>query len=77
MRYTESRLTPYAAVLLSELDQGTVEWVANFDGTLEEPTLMPARLPNLLLNGGSGIAVGMSTTFRRTICANLPTRWCT
>ena len=61
MRYTESRLTPYAAVLLAELDQGTVEWTPNFDGTLEEPTLMPARLPNLLLNGGSGIAVGMAT----------------
>jgi topoisomerase-4 subunit A len=61
MRYTESRLMPYAAVLLSELDQGTVNWTPNFDGTLEEPTLMPARLPNLLLNGGSGIAVGMST----------------
>jgi len=61
MRYTESRLMPYAAVLLSELDQGTVDWTPNFDGTLEEPVLMPARLPNLLLNGGSGIAVGMST----------------
>jgi topoisomerase-4 subunit A len=61
MRYTESRLTPYAAVLLAELDQGTVDWTPNFDGTLEEPTLMPARLPNLLLNGGSGIAVGMAT----------------
>ena len=61
MRYTESRLTPYAAVLLSELDQGTVDWTPNFDGTLEEPSLMPARLPNILLNGGSGIAVGMST----------------
>jgi len=61
MRYTESRLAPYAAVLLSELDQGTVDWAPNFDGTLEEPSLMPARLPNLLLNGGSGIAVGMAT----------------
>jgi topoisomerase-4 subunit A len=61
MRYTESRLTPYAAVLLAELDQGTVDWTPNFDGTLEEPMLMPARLPNLLLNGGSGIAVGMAT----------------
>jgi topoisomerase-4 subunit A len=61
MRYTESRLTPYAAVLLAELDQGTVDWTPNFDGTLEEPKLMPARLPNLLLNGGSGIAVGMAT----------------
>ncbi|HET8551859.1 MAG TPA: DNA topoisomerase IV subunit A [Gammaproteobacteria bacterium] len=61
MRYTESRLTPYAAVLLSELGQGTVDWQPNFDGTLEEPRLLPARLPNLLLNGVSGIAVGMAT----------------
>lgn len=61
MRYTESRLTAYAKALLQELDQGTVTWVANFDGTLEEPKQLPARLPNILLNGGSGIAVGMST----------------
>ena len=61
MRYTESRLTPYARVLLSELGQGTVEWVPNFDGTLKEPALLPARLPNVLLNGGMGIAVGMAT----------------
>ena len=61
MRYTEARLTRYAQVLLSELDQGTVDWAPNFDGTLREPTLLPARLPNLLLNGTSGIAVGMST----------------
>ncbi len=61
MRYTEARLTPYAATLLDELDQGTVEWVPNFDGTLQEPVLLPAQLPNLLLNGTSGIAVGMST----------------
>jgi len=61
MRYTEARLTPYAATLLSELDQGTVEWSPNFDGTLQEPVLLPAQLPNLLLNGTSGIAVGMST----------------
>ncbi len=61
MRYTEARLTPYAATLLDELAHGTVEWVPNFDGTLEEPTLLPAQLPNLLLNGASGIAVGMST----------------
>jgi topoisomerase-4 subunit A len=60
-RYTESRLTPYAQLLLSELDQGTVEWQVNFDGTREEPTLLPARVPNLLLNGTSGIAVGMAT----------------
>jgi len=61
MRYTESRLAPYARVLLRELGQGTVDWVPNFDGTLEEPRLLPARLPNLLLNGAMGIAVGMST----------------
>lgn len=61
MRYTEARLRPYAAVLLAELEQGTVDWIPNFDGTLEEPVLLPAQLPNLLLNGASGIAVGMST----------------
>ena len=61
MRYTESRLAPYTNSLLSELAQGTVEWVDNFDGTLQEPSLLPARLPNLLLNGVTGIAVGMST----------------
>jgi topoisomerase-4 subunit A len=61
MRYTESRLTPFAQVLLSELEQGTVQWVPNFDGTLEEPKIMPARLPHVLLNGTTGIAVGMAT----------------
>ncbi len=61
MRYTEARLTPYAQVLLSELGQGTVEWQPNFDGTLEEPRALPARLPNILLNGATGIAVGMAT----------------
>lgn len=61
MRYTESRLTPYAQTLLEELEQGTVEWKPNFDGTLEEPVLLPARLPNVLLNGTMGIAVGMAT----------------
>ena len=61
MRYTEARLTRYAHVLLSELEQGTVDWQPNFDGTLSEPKLLPAQLPNLLLNGTSGIAVGMST----------------
>ncbi|MFB1487594.1 MULTISPECIES: DNA topoisomerase IV subunit A [unclassified Thiocapsa] len=61
MRYTESRLTPYADLLLAEVDQGTVDWQPNFDGTLEEPKLLPARLPNLLLNGATGIAVGMAT----------------
>ena len=61
MRYTEARLTPYAQVLLSELGQGTVEWLPNFDGTLQEPAMLPARLPNVLLNGATGIAVGMAT----------------
>jgi len=61
MRYTESRLRGYADVLLGELGQGTVDWKPNFDGTLEEPEILPARLPNVLLNGGSGIAVGMAT----------------
>ena len=61
MRYTESRLQKYAEVLLSELGQGTVDWRPNFDGTLEEPEVLPARMPNVLLNGGSGIAVGMAT----------------
>ena len=61
MRYTESRLSAYAKTLLSELGQGTVSWKPNFDGTLSEPEILPARLPNILLNGGSGIAVGMST----------------
>ncbi len=61
MRYTESRLTAYSQVLLSELGQGTVDWEPNFDGTLEEPSVLPARLPNLLLNGTAGIAVGMAT----------------
>ena len=61
MRYTESRLTRYSEVLLNELGMGTVEWQPNFDGTLKEPVLLPARLPNILLNGGSGIAVGMAT----------------
>ncbi|MCA1714543.1 MAG: DNA topoisomerase IV subunit A [Gammaproteobacteria bacterium] len=61
MRYTESKLTPIAEVLLGELAQGTVDWDPNFDGTLQEPTWMPARLPHLLLNGTTGIAVGMAT----------------
>ncbi len=61
MRYTESRLAPYSDTLLGELAQGTVEWTDNFDGTMKEPVLLPARLPNLLLNGVTGIAVGMST----------------
>ena len=61
MRYTESRLTRYADILLAELGQGTVDWQPNFDGTLDEPVVLPARVPNLLLNGTTGIAVGMAT----------------
>lgn len=61
MRYTEARLSNYAESLLGELQQGTVEWIDNFDGTLKEPSLLPARLPNILLNGATGIAVGMAS----------------
>lgn len=61
MRYTEARLSRYSEVLLAELGQGTVDWVPNFDGTLDEPATLPARLPNILLNGTTGIAVGMAT----------------
>ncbi|MCP4983122.1 MAG: DNA topoisomerase IV subunit A [Gammaproteobacteria bacterium] len=61
MRYTESRLSGIARLLLQELGQGTVDWIANFDGTMQEPSLLPARLPHILLNGTTGIAVGMAT----------------
>ncbi|MEX0451254.1 DNA topoisomerase IV subunit A [Spiribacter sp. 218] len=61
MRYTEARLAPYSRLLLEELGQGTVEWQPNFDGSLDEPVTLPARVPNVLLNGGTGIAVGMAT----------------
>jgi len=61
MRYTEARLTPIAGLMLRELGEGTVDWLPNFDGTMEEPMVLPARLPFVLLNGSSGIAVGMST----------------
>ncbi|WP_049622081.1 DNA topoisomerase IV subunit A [Frateuria defendens] len=61
MRYTESKLNPIADVLLGELAHGTVDWVPNFDGTLEEPSWLPSRLPHVLLNGSMGIAVGMAT----------------
>src|SRR3954466_11283641 len=60
-RYTEARLTKFAEVLLAEIDMGTVDFIQNYDGTREEPTILPARLPMLLLNGASGIAVGMAT----------------
>ncbi len=61
MRYTEARLSAFAQILLAELGQGTVDWTPNFDGTLDEPVLLPARLPHVLLNGATGIAVGMAT----------------
>ena len=61
MRYTEARLSGYADVFLSELSMGTVDWTPNFDGTLSEPRMLPARLPNVILNGATGIAVGMAT----------------
>jgi topoisomerase-4 subunit A len=61
MRYTESKLAPYAELLLSELGQGTVEWQPNFDGTMDEPKVLPSRVPSILLNGTTGIAVGMAT----------------
>ncbi|GAB2198810.1 DNA topoisomerase IV subunit A [Sessilibacter sp. MAH4] len=61
MRYTEARLAKYAEALLAEAGQGTVEWLPNFDGTLEEPKVLPAQVPNVLLNGTTGIAVGMAT----------------
>ena len=61
MRYTEARLTPIAELLLSEIDHGTVDFVPNYDGAFEEPQLLPARLPMVLLNGASGIAVGLAT----------------
>ena len=61
MRYTESRLTPIAELLLTELGQGTVDWTPNFDGTLKEPSWLPSRVPHVLLNGSTGIAVGMAT----------------
>jgi len=61
MRYTESRLTAFSDLLLSELEQGTVDWQPNFDGTMDEPVMLPARVPHVLLNGTTGIAVGMAT----------------
>ena len=61
MRYTESKLSPFSELLLSELGQGTVAWQPNFDGTLDEPQVMPSKVPTVLLNGTTGIAVGMAT----------------
>ena len=61
MLYTEAKLSSYTKLLLAELGQGTVDWKLNFDGTLNEPVHLPSKLPNLILNGVTGIAVGMST----------------
>ena len=66
MRYTEARLTPFAELLLSELGQGTADWNPNFDGTMDEPAVLPSRVPHVLLNGASGIAVGMATDIPHT-----------
>ena len=76
MRYTESRLTGYADALLGELGQGTVDWTPNFDGTMDEPSVLPAQVPNVLLNGTTGIAVGMATdipphNFREVVTATI------
>ena len=61
MRYTESKLTKYSELLLQDLKNGTSDWISNFDGTLDEPKFLPSQIPNILINGSSGIAVGMST----------------
>ncbi len=68
-RYTESRLARIANALLSDIDKDTVDFVPTFDESRDEPTVLPARYPNLLVNGSGGIAVGMATNIRRTICA--------
>ena len=67
MRYTESKLTKYSDLLLQDLKNGTVEWIDNFDGSLKEPKFLSSLLPNILVNGSSGIAVGMSLTFHHII----------
>ena len=72
MRYTEARLTPIAKLLLDEINLGTVDFQPNYDGSTEEPKLLPGRLPFVLLNGASGIAVGMATEIPPTICARSP-----
>jgi len=72
MRYTEAKLTAYADVLLGELGQGTVDWGNNFDGTLQEPLVLPSRVPNVLLNGATGIAWVWLPIFRLITCV----KWC-
>ena len=61
MRYTEARMTPLAVEMLADLDKDTVDWIPNYDGTRNEPTVLPGRFPNLICNGSTGIAVGMAT----------------
>lgn len=68
MRYTESRLSKYSELLLSELGQGTADWVPNFDGTLQEPKMLPARLPNILLNGTTVLPSAWRPIFHRITC---------
>ena len=72
MRYTEARLAKISNLLLDEIDEGTVEFVLNYDGSTQEPVVLPARLPFALLNGASGIAVGLATEIPRTTCARWP-----
>jgi len=69
MRYTEARLAKVANSLLDDLDKDTVNFVDNYDGSRREPSVLPARFPNLLVNGAGGIAVGMATNIRRTTLA--------
>ena len=70
MRYTEARLGQMAEEMLVDIDKNTIDFTDNFDGTLKEPVVLPSRLPNLLLNGSSGIAVGMATNILRTTCVS-------
>ena len=74
-RYTEARLAAISDEMLADIDRGTVDFMDNFDGRLQEPTVLPARLPNLLVNGSSGIAVGMATNIRPTTWARSAARW--
>ncbi|CKL81592.1 DNA gyrase subunit A [Mycobacterium tuberculosis] len=74
MRYTEARLTPLAMEMLREIDEETVDFIPNYDGRVQEPTVLPSRFPNLLANGSGGIAVGMQPISRRTTCVSGPTR---
>ncbi len=68
MRYTEARLMPIASLLLEEVDTGAIDFTPNYDGNFQEPVVLPAKLPFVLLNGSSGTAVGMATDIPRTTC---------